>query len=117
MLARVGNVTVPTPVFVAGGALCLLAGYLVGTVTGPNTPDRTTAMVQSFDNQTGVLCLSGEAASDQDGARDDGTLCGQWRRAGRAPLPSKGDDFRFVTIRGSDRGGRSTNLIYGNVVG
>ena len=28
-----GNVTLPTPVFLAGGALCLLAGYLVGIFT------------------------------------------------------------------------------------
>ena len=47
-----GNVTLPTPVFLAGGALCLVAGYLVGTVTGPDTPQRTTAEVVSFDSGT-----------------------------------------------------------------
>ena len=39
------NVTLPTPVFIAGGALCLVAGYLIGTVAGPDTPQRTTATV------------------------------------------------------------------------
>ena len=29
-----GNVNMPTPVALAGGALCLLAGYLVGTLLG-----------------------------------------------------------------------------------
>ena len=37
-----GNVTLPTPIFVAGGALCLLAGYFVGSIAGPDTPERTT---------------------------------------------------------------------------
>ena len=51
---RVGNVTLPTPVFVAGGALCLLGGYLVGVVAGPDTPDRTTGSVVSFDDADAV---------------------------------------------------------------
>ncbi len=107
---------VPTPVFVAGGALCLLAGYLVGTVTGPNTPDRTTATVRSYDSHTGRLCLTGDAAGDQDGADSDGTLCGRWSRSGNALTPGKGDNFRFVTIQGKDTDKQPANLIYGNVV-
>ena len=47
-----GNVTLPTPVFVAGGALCLLAGYLVGTVAGPEKPECAIATVAS--DVTGV---------------------------------------------------------------
>ena len=55
-----GNVTLPTPVFLAGGALCLLAGYLVGSVVGPDTPDRTTAEVVSYTTSTSRLCLKGD---------------------------------------------------------
>ena len=66
-----GNVTLPTPVFLSGGALCLLAGYLVGSVVGPDTPDRTTGQVVSFDRSESRLCLEGEAIKDQEGA-DDG---------------------------------------------
>lgn len=108
--------TVPTPVFVAGGAFCLLAGYFVGAVTGPNAPDRTTGTVQSYDPRTGRLCLTGDAARQQDGADSDGTLCGRWSRSGTALAPSKGDNFRFVTIQGKDTDKQPTNLIYGNVV-
>ena len=75
-----GNVTLPTPVFLAGGALCLLAGYLVGSVAGPDTPDRTTGHVVSFDRGDHRLCLEGEAIKDQEGADDDGRLCGTLRR-------------------------------------
>jgi hypothetical protein len=114
----VGNVTLPTPVFLAGGALCLLAGYLAGSVTGPDTPARTTAQVVSFDNASSRLCLEGEAVTDQDGATR-GELCGTWRRTPSATVPRKGDDFRFVSVatRGQ-AGGRAQQqvVIYGDVV-
>ena len=54
-----GNVTLPTPVALAGGALCILGGYLLGVVAGPDTPGRTTATVESYDERDGRLCLTG----------------------------------------------------------
>ena len=44
-----GNVNLPTPVAVAGGAICVLGGYLLGALTGPDTATRTTAVVDSYD--------------------------------------------------------------------
>ncbi len=114
-----GNVTLPTPVFLAGGALCLLAGYLVGSVAGPDTPQRTTAEVVSFDSGSSRLCLKGEAITDQEGVDADGTLCGTLRRTPNAAEPSEGENFRFVSVRTSDevRGKtRQQIVIYGDVV-
>jgi hypothetical protein len=116
----VGNVTLPTPVFVAGGALCLLAGYLVGSVAGPGTPERTTARVVSFDSDSSRLCLRGGATEDQDGASADGTLCGTWRESKGSQAPRKGDDFRFVSVSnsGDSEGHRQDQVvIYGDVLG
>jgi hypothetical protein len=115
----VGNVTLPTPVFLAGGALCLVAGYLVGTVAGPGTPERTTAQVVSFDPDGARLCLEGEAITDQEGVDDQGRLCGTWRRTPSSPVPRKGDDFRFVSVATSGEvDGRTQRqvVIYGDVV-
>lgn len=109
-----GNVNMPTPVAVAGGALCLLAGYLVGAVAGPDTKTRTTAQVQSYDATTQELCLTGEGVVDQPGAAD-GTLCGLWRRPTGEAVPKEGDDFRFVSLN-SSRGDDSVTYIYGSVV-
>ena len=115
-----GNVTLPTPVFLAGGALCLVAGYLVGSVVGPDTPDRTTATVVSFDTNDAKLCLEGDAIKDQEGVdADSGHLCGTLRRAPRSQVPAKGDDFRFVSVRSAeDTAGGSERqvVIYGDVV-
>jgi hypothetical protein len=114
----VGNVTLPTPVFIAGGALCLVAGYLVGTVAGPDTPQRTTAKVVSFDERTSKLCLSGESVKDEKGLTDDGELCGIWSHGAGADLPHKGDRFRFVAMDTSGVSGaepESKVLIYGTV--
>jgi hypothetical protein len=112
-------VTLPTPVFLAGGALCLLGGILVGSVVFPNTADRTTATVVSFDSGKGRLCLEGDAIKEQEGVDPDGKLCGTLRRAPGAQLPSKGDDFRFVSVRTTgESGGKSQQqvVIYGDVV-
>ena len=57
MLGPVGNVNLPTPVVLAGGGLCLLGGYLVGVVAGPEGPDRATGVVESYDSGTRKLCL------------------------------------------------------------
>ena len=109
-----GNVNMPTPVAVAGGALCLLAGYLVGAVAGPDTVSRTTAKVASYDSKTDELCLTGDAITDQAGAKD-GELCGVWRRSAGNTPPHKGDAFRFVSIV-SKSGSNSVTYIYGDVV-
>lgn len=119
MLGGVGNVNLPTPVFVAGGALCLLCGYLLGAVAGPDTPDRTTAEVSSYSPSTQELCLSGETIEDQDGADEDGKLCGTWRRTSGSTTPSKGDKFRFVSVESDGKGDgdkEQQTLIYGDVI-
>jgi hypothetical protein len=115
----VGNVTLPTPVFLAGGALCIVAGYLVGSVVGPDTPERTTATVVSFDSGDARLCLKGDAIKDQEGVDSEGKLCGTLRRTPNSQVPVKGDDFRFVSIRTSGEVNGETRqqvVIYGDVV-
>jgi hypothetical protein len=114
---RVGNVTLPTSVFVAGGALCVLAGYLVGYVASPDTPDRTTADVVSFDAATSRLCLGGGSVKDLGGADAKGQLCGRWSRGQRSADPVKGDHFRFVTVTSNgQQGSAPQRVIYGSVV-
>jgi hypothetical protein len=118
--ARVGNVTLPTPVFLAGGAMCLLTGYLVGGVAGPGTPERTTATVASYESRGSRLCLEGEAAKSQPGSDADGTLCGTWRHNPGSRTPAEGDDFRFVAVSTSGKvDGRTQQqvVIYGDVLG
>ena len=109
-----GNVNMPTPVAVAGGALCLLGGYLVGAVAGPDTKSRTTAQVESYDAESQELCLRGDGVVDQQGV-DNGVLCGLWRRPTGDAVPSEGDEFRFVSLTTS-RGDDSVTYIYGSVV-
>lgn len=118
-----GNVTLPTPVAVAGGALCILGGYLLGVVTGPDTPSRTTAVVESYEPANGRLCLTGEAITAAAGVDDEGRLCGTWRRTvGDRRLPEEGDEFRFVSVQvdpppaGEDRDEGPFIVIYGDVV-
>ena len=60
-----GNVNLPTPVALAGGAICLLGGYLVGVLAGPDTASRATATVASYDSGTGRLCLGGDGVQGQ----------------------------------------------------
>ena len=108
------NVTMPTPVALAGGALCLLGGYLVGAVAGPDTEDRDTATVVSFDGEE-ELCLEGEAVQDSPRTRE-GVLCGEWRRLDDSPDPREGDEFRFVTVSSDGEEGEVTTLIFGDVV-
>lgn len=111
--------SLPTPVLVAGASLCLLAGYVVGVVAGPTSPDRATGTVESYDRGSDELCLSGDAAADADGA-EDGVLCGTWRRGSGQRTPQEGDAFRFVSARASDDpdddGDPVRVLIYGDVV-
>ncbi|MGO4258009.1 hypothetical protein [Marmoricola sp. RAF53] len=121
-----GNVTLPTPVFLAGGAFCLLAGYLVGVVAGPGSPEPTTAKVASFQRSTSELCLEGDAVKDEKAADSDGLLCGTWSHSAGATVPREGDEFRFVlqetsgsaAADGSDGGADSRDevVIYGTVV-
>jgi hypothetical protein len=110
-----GNVNLPTPVAVAGGALCLLAGYLIGAVSGPDTTSRTTGEVESYDGGSDELCLRGKAVEDQPGA-ESGRLCGQWRHSPGDDRPREGDAFRFVSVVTSNDTDPMT-YIYGSVVG
>jgi len=115
-------VNLPLPLAVAAGGLCLLSGYLVGVVVGPDTPERTTGVVESYDRSTGRLCLTGEAVADQEVADDNGVLCGVWRRSLSSPVPAAGENFRFVAVEGGEPPeGESARrvadvLIYGDVV-
>jgi hypothetical protein len=109
----------PTPVLVAGGALCLLGGYLAGVVLSPGPPDRATATVASFNTGTSQLCLKGDSVKDQKGLNSEGELCGDWRRTPGSRVPQKGESFRFVTVRTtgtSDGKPRHQTVIYGDVV-
>jgi hypothetical protein len=111
-----GNLTLPTPVALAGGALCALGGFVVGVVAGPDTTQRTTAEVASFDPGTEELCLRGEAVAELP-ATEDGELCGTWRHTSSAHRPREGDQFRFVTMRSAEgEGERPVTYIYGDVV-
>ena len=105
----------PAPVAVAGAALCVLGGYLVGVVAGPDTTSRTTAQVASYDASSHELCLTGEAVAELPEA-EDGMLCGTWRSAQRDAVARKGDEFRFV-VMSSKGDGEVTTFIYGDVVG
>jgi len=110
------------PLFLAAGGLCLLSGYLVGVVAGPDAPQRTIGVVSSYDRGSGRLCLTGEDVAEQEGADDEGALCGLLRRSLSSPVPSAGDSFRFVWVRGEDPPEGSSGepvagaLIYGDVV-
>ena len=110
--------TLPTPVFLAGGAFCLLAGYLAGAVIGPDRHHGDTATVVSFDGGTAKLCLEGDSVKDDPGV-EDGVLCGTWSHGAGSINPKKGDTFRFVTMDTSGVKGskpRDTTVIYGTVV-
>lgn len=118
-----GNVNLPTPVAVAGGAFCILGGYLLGVLAGPDAPERTTATVQSYDESTSDLCLTGDAIGDQAGVSEDGVLCGKWRRTQSADTePAPGDEFRFVSMvfdRSAEADSEESTpvtVIYGGVV-
>jgi hypothetical protein len=117
-----GNVNLPTPVALAGGAICVLGGYLLGVVAGPDTASRTTAVVASYDPASSRLCLAGDGINGQEGVVEDGRLCGTWRRTqGDHSTPREGDAFRFVSLSvGEDarapEGQRPTTVIYGDLV-
>lgn len=114
-----GNVTLPTPVFLAGGAFCLLAGYLAGAVVGPDHHRGTTATVVSFDDGSSRLCLEGKSVTGQPGVDDKGVLCGTWSHSPGSTTPHRGDTFRFVTMDTSgvkDSKPRDAVVIYGTVV-
>ena len=67
-----------------------MAGYLVGTVTGPDTPQRTTAEVVSFDSGTEKLCLKGDAIKDQEGVDSDGPALRHPAPRAQLPGPRQG---------------------------
>jgi hypothetical protein len=109
------DVSMPAPVAVAGAALCVLGGYLVGAVTGPDATDESTAEVVRYDAGTDELCLTGEAVEAEERS-DAGELCGTWRHRAGAEQPRPGDEFRFVTMSSDDGGDESVTYIYGDVV-
>jgi len=110
----VANVNLPTPVAVAGGCLCLLAGYVIGAVAGPESSDPTVATVASYDADSRELCLSGDSVTDEPAAQD-GVLCGEWRRTPGATRPVEGDTFRYVSLDRSEDGEGTTIYLYGDV--
>jgi len=118
----VANVNLPLPLFLATGGLCLLSGFLVGVVAGPDTPERTTGVVESYDDSSGRLCLTGETVADLETADDEGVLCGVWRRSLGSSIPDVGDSFRFVSVLGAEPPEGTSDervaavLIYGDVV-
>jgi hypothetical protein len=110
----VANINLPAHVAVAGGCLCLLGGYLIGAVAGPEPSDPTVATVESYEPDTRELCLSGEGVADEPAA-EDGILCGEWRRGPGSTRPAKGDTFRFVSLDRSNDGEDTTIYLYGDV--
>ena len=115
-----GNVNLPTPVALAGGAICVLGGYLLGVLAGPGSTNQTTATVVSYDAGTERLCLEGDGVTAQKaagGTVDNGVLCGTWRGTDAVRTPHKGDVFRFVSLSPRSDGGHApVTLIYGDVV-
>lgn len=118
-----GNVNLPTPVALAGGAICILGGYLLGVVVSPNAPSQTTAVVDSYDSATDELCLSGDTVDALEDVTATGQLCGIWRRSeGSGTTPEPGDHFRFVSVvvdasRAGETGGAGpVTVIYGDVL-
>lgn len=110
-----GNVNLPTPLVLAGAGACLLGGYLIGVVAGPDGPDRTVGEVVSYDASRHELCLAGDGVEDLEGA-EGGELCGTWQRAEGSRRPQKGDDFRFVSRFEEGREGTEDRvLIFGEV--
>lgn len=94
----------------------MLGGYLVGVVAGPDTPERTTGVVESYNSSTRELCLGGDGLEDLEGA-DDGSLCGLWQRAASSTVPREGDQFRFVSKLSPGQSGEEDDrvLIFGEV--
>jgi hypothetical protein len=109
------NVNLPTPVALAGGAICALGGYLLGIVAGPDTAPQSTATVVSYDQAGDRLCLAGDGVAARGGK--DGRLCGTWRRTDDASTPRAGDRFRFVTLQSArEPGHHAVTWIYGDVL-
>ncbi|ROR90533.1 hypothetical protein [Nocardioides aurantiacus] len=115
------NVTLPTPVVLAGAGLCLLGGYLVGSVAGATDQvERRTAEVASYDPADQRVCLTGAAVEDLPGADDEGRLCGSLRRTPSSAVPREGDTMRFVSVATTgqvDGKPRQSVVVIGDVVG
>ena len=94
------NVTLPTPVVLAGAGLCLLAGYLVGAVAGATDQvERRTADVVAYDATEQRVCLAGDAVTDLPGVDDEDVAAGVADRVAMAldaPIMVEGQE-RFVT--------------------
>ncbi len=114
-LCGMGNVNLPTPVALAGGAICALGGYLLGVVAGPDKAPQATATVVTYDAGSERICLAGDGVAGH-GAKD-GRLCGTWHRTDGAPTPREGDRFQSVTLRPDpEPGHHAVNWIYGDVL-
>lgn len=113
-----GNVNLPTPVVLAGGALCALGGYVLGVVATPDAHGQSTATVASYDVTSHRLCLHGAGVDGAQGPVRNGVLCGVWQRAaGETGSPRKGEQFRFVSMTPGGAAGRApVTAIYGDVV-
>ena len=70
-----GNVTLPTPVALAGGAICILGGYLLGALAGPDAPSRTTAVVGDQFRFVAVA-VDRPPSSQRSGARSSTMIYG-----------------------------------------
>ena len=120
MLRSVANVTLPTPVVLAGAGLCLLAGYLVGAVAGATDQvERRTAEVASYDADGQQVCLTGAAVEGLPGTDDEGRLCGSLRRTPSSAVPREGDTMRFVSVATAeqvDGTARQQVVVIGDVV-
>jgi hypothetical protein len=111
----VRNVNLPLPVLAFGAVLCLLGGYLLGVVLGPEGPDRSVGTVESYDPRGQRLCLSGDAVEDHESAQD-GVLCGTWQKAQGSRRPGVGDTFRFVaSVKPGRAGDDDRVVIFGEV--
>ncbi|KQT94487.1 hypothetical protein ASG49_06345 [Marmoricola sp. Leaf446] len=114
------NVTLPTPVVLAGAGLCLLGGYLVGSVAGATDQvERRTAQVASYDADDQRICLTGATVEDLPGSDDEGRLCGSLRRTPSSAVPREGDTLRFVSVATAeqvDGEPRQSVVVIGDVV-
>lgn len=102
----------------AGAGICLLAGFLIGVVAGPDSPSASEGVVSSYDPRTRKLCVQGDQVAELPGSDGD-VLCGTWNKGAGSVGPQVGDTFRFLTLQtdsdpGDDQPGGV--LIYGDVV-
>lgn len=89
-----GTLTLPTPLVLAGGAVCVVGGYLIASSTAPSVTASTSAVVASV-GPADRICLRGEAVRQWQGVDGHGLLCGTWSHA-PGESAHKGDAFVFA---------------------